>query len=100
MDKNEALKIAIRYVKAVSRKYRIESAFLFGSFAKNTFHKDSDIDIAIVFRQVDDIIDRQAELLQLRTDDDLMIEPHPFAMDNFNFSDPKASEILRYGQQL
>jgi len=49
MDKNEALKIAKRYVEAISAKYQIESAILFGSFAKGNYHADSDIDIAICF---------------------------------------------------
>jgi predicted nucleotidyltransferase len=49
MDKKEALRIAKRYIDSISDKFQIESAILFGSFAKGTNHPDSDIDIAIVF---------------------------------------------------
>jgi len=57
MDKKEAIKIAKRYVDSIRKKYQIENAILFGSFAKGTNHPDSDIDIAIVFKAVDDVID-------------------------------------------
>ena len=39
-----------------------------------TNHPDSDIDVAIVFESVDDVVELQIELLCLRGDDDLLIE--------------------------
>lgn len=100
MDKNEAIKIATRYVKSISKKYQIESAILFGSFAKGTNHPDSDIDIAIVFKTVDDIIDLQIQLMQLRSDDDLLIEPHPFKISDFHISNPVVAEIKKNGIEI
>ncbi len=97
MDTNEALSIAKRYVESIGRNFQIENAILFGSFAKGTNHSDSDIDIAIVFNSVDDIIDLQIQLLQLRTDEDLLIEPHPFKASDFQSSNPIVAEIKRYG---
>jgi predicted nucleotidyltransferase len=41
MDKNEALIIAKKYIETISKKYRIENAILFGSYAKGTNHPDS-----------------------------------------------------------
>lgn len=100
MDKNEAIKIATRYLESVSEKYKIESAILFGSFAKGTNHPDSDIDIAIVFKSVDDIIDLQIQLMQLRSDDDLLIEPHPFKVSDFHISNPVVAEIKKTGIEI
>jgi len=100
MDKNEAIKIAKRYVESLSSKFQIESAILFGSFAKGTNHQDSDIDIALVFKSVDDIIDLQIQLMQMRTDDDLLIEPHPFHISDFNISNPAVAEIKKNGIEL
>jgi uncharacterized protein len=97
MDKNEAIKIAKRYIDSVSQKYQIETAILFGSFAKGTSHPESDIDIAIVFKTTDDIIDLQIELMCLRSDDDLLIEPHPFIISDFNNSNPVVAEIVKNG---
>ena len=100
MDKSEAIKIAKRYINAVSGRYQVENVILFGSFAKGTSHADSDIDLAIIFKSVDDIIEMQIDLMKLRTDDDLLIEPHPFKMSDFNLSNPVVSEILKYGIEL
>jgi len=100
MDKAEAIKIAERYVGVINQKFPIEKAILFGSFAKGINHKDSDIDLAIVFNSVEDIIDRQIELMKLRTDDDLLIEPHPFLLNDFHASNPMVYEILKTGIEI
>ncbi len=100
MDKNEAIRIAKRYIDTISSRYQIENVILFGSFAKGTYHADSDIDLAIIFNSLDDIIDMQIELMKMRTDDDLLIEPHPFIITDFNPSNPVASEILKNGIEL
>ena len=100
MDKREAVNIAQKYILNVNRKFHIEKAYLFGSFAKGTQHRDSDIDLAIVFQNVEDIIEMQILLLQLRSEDDLLIEPHPFLYSDFNFSNPMVAEILKDGIEL
>ena len=100
MDKSKAIKIAKRYADSVGCKHQIESVILFGSYAKGTNHGDSDIDLAIIFKSVDDIIDMQIELMKMRTDDDLMIEPHPFNSSDFQASNPVVSEILKNGIEL
>ncbi len=100
MDKNEAIKLAKKYVKRISNKYKIENAILFGSFAKGTNHADSDIDIAIIFRSVGDIIDLQIELMKMRSDNDLLIEPHPFKKSDFNISNPVVAEIIKNGIEI
>ncbi|MBA4410983.1 MAG: nucleotidyltransferase [Odoribacter sp.] len=100
MDKEDAIKIAERYISLVGKKYKIENAILFGSFAKGTNHIDSDIDLAIVFTSIDDIIDLQIELMKMRTDDDLLIEPHPFRVIDFKISNPVVSEILKTGIEI
>ncbi|HCE57927.1 MAG TPA: nucleotidyltransferase [Prolixibacteraceae bacterium] len=97
MDKGEALRIAGKYVDSLSSKYVILQAFMFGSFAKGTNHSDSDIDIAIVINNVADIIDTQIDMMKLRRKVDLRIEPHPFAIADFNIENPVVNEILKSG---
>jgi predicted nucleotidyltransferase len=87
-------------LKRISNKYQIENAILFGSFANGTNHADSDIDIAIIFRSADDIIDLQIELMKMRSDDDLLIEPHPFKKLDFNISNPLVAEIIKNGIEI
>lgn len=100
MDKNEAIKAAKRYINIVNCKYHVENVILFGSFAKGTNHADSDIDLAIIFKSIDDVIDLQIELMKMRTDNDLLIEPHPFSVSDFNQSNPVVSEILKNGIEI
>lgn len=100
MDKGEALKIANLYIDSISNKYVILQAFMFGSFAKGTNHADSDIDIAIVVQNVSDIIDTQIDMMKLRRKIDLRIEPHPFAITDFNMENPVVNEILKSGIQI
>lgn len=97
MDKGEAFRIAREYINSISSKYNIRQAILFGSFAKGNFHEDSDIDIAIVVNNAVDIIDTQIDLMKLRREIDLRIEPHPFMTDDFNPTNPVVNEILKYG---
>ena len=97
MDKGEALKLAENYIDLISSKYDVQQAILFGSFAKGTNHKDSDIDIALIINNVEDIIDTQIDLMKLRRNINLRIEPHPFMTSDFNKSNPVANEILKYG---
>ena len=100
MDKAEAFKIANQYIDTLSTKYVILQAFMFGSFAKGTNHADSDIDIAIVVKNVTDIIDTQIDMMKIRRKVDLRIEPHPFLSEDFNKDNPVVSEILKSGIQI
>jgi uncharacterized protein len=100
MDKTEAIKIAKKYLENVGNRYRIKSAILFGSFAQGTNHPESDIDLAIVFESIDDVFDMQVNLMQMRSDDDLLIEPHPFRLSDFTIADPLVNEILKKGIEL
>jgi len=100
MDKGDALKIAEKYINSIRSKYNIQNAILFGSFARGTNHANSDIDIALVLNNITDIIDTQIELMKLRRNIDLRIEPHPFMTSDFKNSNPVVNEILKYGIQI
>ena len=100
MDKNEAIKIAKKYISNLLERYAIEKAYLYGSYAKGTNHAQSDIDLAIVLNSGSDIIDLQVDLMQMRTDDHLMIEPHPFRKEDFNINNPVVAEILKEGIEI
>lgn len=100
MGKEEALNIAEKYLRKVSGYYSIINALLFGSYAKGTNNEDSDIDIALVLKNVPDIIDAQIELMKLRRDIDLRIEPHPFREEDFEIDDPIVYEIINNGVKI
>ena len=50
MDKTDAVNIAQKYAIAVRANYNYIKIILFGSYAKGNFNDDSDIDIAVVFK--------------------------------------------------
>lgn len=100
MDKSEALKMAKQYARAVSRHYDVKKVIMFGSYVKGTNREDSDIDLAIVLNSGRNLFDIQTELMKLRTDDALFIEPHPFYLPDFSPSDPVVSEIIKTGIEI
>lgn len=100
MDKTDALDIAQRYAHAVKLNFNYIRIILFGSYAKGNFNEDSDIDIAVVFKDYSNSIDMQLELMRLRRKIDSRIEPHPFRESEFELSNPIVSEIVKYGQEI
>jgi predicted nucleotidyltransferase len=98
MDKRDAIDIAHKYALAIRGKYDCEQIFLFGSYAKGNFNKDSDIDIAVVLNDFENILDIQFELMKIRRSIDSRIEPHPFRLKDFELSNPVVSEIIKYGR--
>jgi predicted nucleotidyltransferase len=73
---------------------------LFGSYAKGNFTEDSDIDIAVILKDYNNLIDTQLDLMRLRRKIDSRIEPHPFREVDFNTDNPIVSEIIKYGQAI
>ncbi len=100
MDKEQAINIAKSYSDEIKKKYDILSIYLFGSFAKGNESENSDIDLAIVLKTNDNILDTQLDLMRLRRNIDLRIEPHPYTELMFDVSDPVVNEILKHGLAL
>ena len=68
----------------------LADVFIYGSFAKNTFTEESDIDIAVILKgKVDKIkeIDRIYEhLYELELDTDELISVNPISLEEFEIS--------------
>ena len=81
MDKTEdIIDTARRYansVKASNLPIQIDRAYLFGSFAKGTPHKDSDIDVAFIVRNwTGDYFETVVPIWSMCRKFDTRIEPH------------------------
>ncbi len=100
MDKRDALRIANEYAFAIKSKYNYIKVFLFGSYAKGNYHEDSDIDIAVVLKDYNNLMDIQLDLMRLRRKIDSRIEPHPFREGDFDVNNPIVNEILQHGQEI
>lgn len=99
MDKEDAYRIGEKYIAFLinEKKFDIKKAYLFGSYVRENQHTGSDIDIALIMKDVDDIIDLQIQLMFLRRNFSVDIEPHPINEEDFTISNPLACEIMKTG---
>ncbi len=104
MDKipAETLKSINKLIEVLNKNnFFIKKAYLFGSYARNTFTDLSDIDIALVsdsfsgnrFLDKDKI---RKFVVTINSD----ISPMPFKTDDFNINNMMAQEILNTGIEL
>ena len=102
MDERINKKVS-QYISLVRAKHaNVDKALLFGSFAKLSDKNESDIDIAIIFKDLDDSekFDIQVQLLLLASQIDSRIEPHPMSVEDFNSDNPFAIEIRKTGIEI
>jgi predicted nucleotidyltransferase len=106
MAKKYNKKIVYRIINSyltILRKNKIypRKVYIFGSFVKNKFTENSDIDLAIVSNRFKgDIIEDNLMLMRLRRDIDLRIEPHAFTTKEFNVNNPFVREIIKTGKRI
>lgn len=101
MDKETASQIARKYIEFIKKKDpNVKKAYIFGSYIKGTITEDSDIDLAIIFKNLTDTFDMQVQLMKLRRKFDTRIEPHAFRESDFQISNPLANEILKTGLEI
>ncbi len=102
MDKNIDIAIT-KYLFLIKAQFAdIESAYLFGSYAKGKATDDSDIDLALIFSRLDDSrrFEIQVQLMLLAAKIDTRIEPHPISHDDFNSGNPFFVEIKKTGIEI
>lgn len=80
----------------------LESVYVFGSYAKGKSTEDSDIDLALIFTNLDDSkrFDIQVQLMLLAAQIDSRIEPHPISHDDFDSGNPFVVEIKKTGIEV
>jgi predicted nucleotidyltransferase len=100
MVKTAIMNIVHNYAQVVQQRYGKARMWLFGSYAKGTYHEDSDIDLAVIFDYYEDNFDREVELMNMRHGIDSRIEPHAFMECDFTPDDPLAYEVMKYGIEI
>lgn len=85
--------------KVQKQSIPVDQVIVFGSHAKGTAHKWSDIDVCIVSPRFGrNGFDELVRLLKLKDDQTIDIEAHPMSpRDLMNKYDTLASEIRKYG---
>ncbi len=102
MDKDIDIEV-IKYLELIREKFTgIETAYLFGSYVKGKSTEDSDIDLAIIFTNLDDSrrFDIQVQLMLLAAKIDSRIEPHPISREDFDSGNPFVIEIKKTGIEI
>jgi len=91
------------YIKLIQENYSdFESVYVFGSYARGNSNQDSDIDLAIILKDLDDSkrFDVQVQLMLLASQIDTRIEPHPISHNDFYSDNPFVVEIKKTGFEI
>ena len=99
----EIMDIVERYIKVILENYKVKAIILFGSYAKGTNDKDSDIDIAIITDDIKskDVFEEQLNLKKLRRKIDYRLEPHLIEIDDYDkIATPFIQEVIDTGIQV
>lgn len=99
MDQGEVISIVKAYRQLLEKHFQFETMYLYGSFARGTNKKESDIDVAIVVDHVEgDFFAISPMLWKLRRQIDDRIEPVLIEkeFDNAGFLD----EIYKTGIEI
>lgn len=99
MSQNEVKGIVDEYVNALKQSnLPLWRVYLFGSYAKNTANKNSDIDVAVVIEGQRSTTSRDALLWSTVEKVNWKIEPHLFLRKHFIASDNTlAIEVKKFG---
>jgi predicted nucleotidyltransferase len=101
MDQAAAIEIGKKYLRILlQHKYPVNRVILFGSYAKGNPHPDSDIDLAIILKELQDPFQTQVDLLKLTWKFNTLVEPHPYDEDDYNSSQPIIKQIRQTGIEI
>jgi len=96
----DAIKKAKLFIKKLNENgISVDSAYIFGSYAKGTANENSDIDLCVISNSFGkDYIEEMVNLRKISLGIDSRIEPVPFNLSDIN--DPYSSlakEIIKNG---
>jgi predicted nucleotidyltransferase len=99
VDKGEAINKVMQYKLLLDNHFDLESVYLYGSFAKDASRDDSDIDVAVVVKNIsEDYFEVNPLLWKLRRQIDDRIEP--ILIDISNDQSGFLEEIKRNGIEI
>ena len=90
-----------KFAKEVRKDNDVDAVLIFGSYAKGTQDENSDIDVAIVLKKIENRFDEMGRLYNYTWNTDTRIEPHPINTDDYlNGNSFLAHEIKQHGIQI
>ncbi len=100
MADKSVIRIAENFLNYIPEEIDVKGAYLFGSHVRGTEGEESDIDIAVIIKNMSDFFDVQMKLMRTRRLVDLRIEPHPIDEKDFSDQDPFVHEIKQNGIEI
>ena len=95
------IKVVETFATEIKKHYKVDFVILFGSFAKGNQNEDSDIDVAIVSRDIKNGFDDSVKMMKVRRNIDLRIEPHAIKTEDYrNNATALINEIIKTGVQI
>ena len=86
------------FATEIRKHYKVESIFLFGSYAKGQQRYGSDIDVAVVTRDKGNRFNDEVKMMELSWGINTDIEPHIIHLDEFeNMETIIAHEVKQHG---
>lgn len=99
MDKKSALNLANKYAKEVRKELNPEQIVLYGSYASNTYNENSDIDIAVIYNDLNEnFLDISSLLWKLTRNVSTLIEP--VLLDQTKDKSGFVDEVIRQGKVI
>lgn len=97
MDKEKVIERVKQYSDLVRQNFRVKKIILYGSYAKGSARKDSDIDVAVILSSIDeDFLKSESKLFRLKRSIDARIEP--ILLEENNDKSGFLEEILKTGE--
>ena len=101
MDKDNAIILTKKYIEKLKLNHiDVLDAWIFGSYAKGNYNRNSDIDLALVLPENSMSFDTDVKLMTLRKGDETMIETHTYSELDFSTNIPIVEQIKRFGFRL
>lgn len=99
MSRNQAKKIAQKYTRLLEeKKFPVNKAYLFGSYAKKKNRRGSDIDVCVISPKMKRNWHKNEILLwRLGYETDSRIEPIGYTPEEFKEGGPLVEEIKKHG---
>ena len=97
MDQEPVINRVKQFAEVVRQNFQVKKIILYGSYAKGSAGKHSDIDVAVVLdSNEEDLLTSKAKLFKLRRDIDVRIEP--VLLDEKNDRSGFLEEITKTGE--
>ena len=101
MDKKDAVILSKNYLEKVKQNgIHVLDAWLFGSYAKDNYNENSDIDIALILPDNQMSFDTDVRLMVIRKGEETMIETHTYCENDFLTDAPVIRQIKKYGFRI